>query len=304
MRKTFLAILLFFIFGCESPKENTGAKALHKTYPCPQSFKTDVAWIVLEWNGKPEYGGYGSGFIINKEKGAFFTNKHVSDTFDALGRGSHKILFNCGIYDAEIVKTALFADVALVRITGLFDSSGFPDPAPFAGEKTKVGDKIVVEGFHVHPYWVRKADEDAGYKFSVIPIFRDYYNLGTKNLDKEQEVVFETLEAVVVAVDEKIKVEGQGSGIMQSLRENMNLYIKIKTTKDHKFPFSGLSGTVVRNEKGETIGIFTAGPQLEYDPETKEDLPDGSFLAERVFKTAFLTPIESAENLRLYLNER
>jgi len=285
--KAFLILInLIFVFSCRPARKNVDVEIFPKTYLCPDDLKTDVAWIILEWNGKPVYGGYGSGFLINKKTGVFLTNKHVSNVFDVLGKGSHKIFFNCKVYNAAILKTSVLADAALVRITDSFDSSDFLKPAPFAGEKAKVGDKVVVEGFHVHPYWVRKADEEEGYKFPVIPVFRDYYNLGTKNLDKEQEVVFETLEAVVVAVDRKIEIKGQGSGIIQDLRESTNLYVTIKTTKDHKFPFSGLSGTVVRNGKGETIGIFTAGPELE-----------------RVFKTAFLTPIESVENLKLYLEK-
>lgn len=301
LRALLILLCFVFIFSCRPDKDNASTPQSPRNYPCPQGLKTDVAWIVLEWNGKPIYGGYGSGFLIDKEKGAFFTNKHVSDMFNALGKGSHKIFFNCEVYNAKIVRTAPFADAALVQITGSFDSSNFPDSAPFAKEKVKVGDKVVVEGYHPHSYFVRMADEEEGYKFLLVPIFKDYYNLGTKNLEKEREVVFEKLEATVTAIDQKIKVEGQGEGIVQDLRENANLYIEIKTTKDHKFPFGGLSGTVIRNEKGETIGILTAGPELEYDPETKVELPDGSFLAERVFKTVSITPIASVEDLRLYL---
>jgi S1-C subfamily serine protease len=39
-----------------------------------QNFKTDVAWIVLEWNGQPQ--DYGSGFLVDKDRGEFYTNKH------------------------------------------------------------------------------------------------------------------------------------------------------------------------------------------------------------------------------------
>ena len=309
MKKRFLQIPLIllcfiFIFSCRPGKNNANTEKNPRTYPCPQGLKTDVAWIVLEWNGKPVYGGYGSGFLIDKAKGAFFTNKHVSDMFDALGKGSHKIFFNCKVYNVKIVKTSLLADAALVQITDPVGSSGLPDPAPFAKEKVKIGDEVVIEGYHLHPYFVRMSDEEEGYEFPLIPIFKNYYNLGTKNLGKEQEIVFEKLEATVTATDQKIKVEGQGEGIAQGIREDMNLYIEIKTTKDHKFPFGGLSGTAVKNKKGEIIGIFTAGPQLEFDPETKEELPDGPVSIKRVFKTALLTPIESVENLISYLDKR
>ncbi len=283
----FLILLCFvFVSSCRPGKRSSGTDNRSKTYPCYQGLKTDVAWIVLEWNGKPVYGGYGSGFLVDKEKGAFFTNKHVSDVFNSLGKGSHKVFFNCKVYNAEIIQTAPLADAALVRITDSFSSSSFPDPAPFAKEKVRVGDKIVVEGYHPHPYFVRMADNEEGYKFPLIPIFKDYYNLGTRDLEKEKEIVFETLEAMVVAVNKKIPIGGQGSGIVQDLREDINVYIEIKTAKDHRFPFGGLSGTVARNRKGETIGIFTAGPTYELE-----------------YKMAFLTPAELVENLKSFLNK-
>jgi len=288
---------LTFIVSCQRGAKNTETKSYFKTYPCLAGLKTDAAWIVLEWNGKPVYGGYGSGFLIDKEKGLFLTNKHVSDLFDLLGKGSHKIFFNCRVYNAKVIGTSVLADAALVRITDLFDFSDFPNPKPFAGEKIKVGDYVVVEGYHLHPYWVRESDEAEGYKFPVVPIFRDYYNLGTKDLDVEREVVLETLDGVVVAVNEKVKIEGQGSGITQNVRESANIYIRAKTIKNHKFEFQGLSGSVVRNRKGETIGILTASPKVEYDPGTKIKLPDGSFLAKRVFKTFLVTPISSVRDL-------
>ncbi len=304
LRASLILLCSVFVFSCRPGKNNANNEKTPGIYPCPQGLKVDIAWIVLEWNGKPEYGGYGSGFLVDKERGAFFTNKHVSDMFNALGKGSHKIFFNCKVYNVKTVQAAPLADTALVQITDPFDFSDFPDSAPFAKEKVKVGDKVVVEGYHPHPYFVRMSDKEEGYDFPLIPIFKSYYNLGTKDLEKEREVVFEKLEATVIAINQKIKVEDQGEGIVQGIREDMNLYIKIRTIKDHKFSFGGLSGTVVRNKKGETIGIFTAGPQLEYDPETKTELPGGSFLAKQVFKTALLTPIESVENLRLYLKER
>lgn len=301
----FLVLLCFiFVFSCRSGNNSVNVENKSRTYPCSRDLKTDVAWIVLEWNGKPVYGGYGSGFLIDKEKGGFFTNKHVSDMFDALGKGSHKIFFNCEVYNAKIVKTSSLADAALVQITDTFNPLNFLDPAPFSKEKAKIGGKIIVEGFHPHPYWIRESDKEEGYKFPLTHIYKDYYNLGTKNLEKEQEVVFEKLEAVITAIDQKFKIKGQGSGIVQGLRESANLYIEIQTTKNHKFPFSGLSGTVVRNKKGETVGIFTAGPEVEYDPETKKELPDGSFLAKQVFRTAYITPIESVKDLRLYLESK
>ncbi len=295
-RSVFFVFVCFIFSSCGSRPDDNPIK---HTPIYEQNFKSDIAWVVLEWNGKPENGGWGSGFLVNKEKGAFYTNKHVGDVFNQLGRGSHKILFNGKVYNGVVVKTDILVDVALMQITDPFDSSEFPDPAPFAEEKVKVGDRVFVEGFHVHPYRIREKDIAEGYDFPLVPIFKSYYRLGTKNLDQEQEVVFERLEAEVTGVDKKTAIQGQGTGIIQSLRNESNLYIEIKTLKDHKFSFGGLSGTVVRNNKRETIGIFTAGPEEEYDPIAQSQ--DGFVLLKQVYRTANITPIEAVAKLKDYL---
>lgn len=289
------ATLCLLTLACNSGVEEVSSCNLAETYNQP--FKTDVAWIVLEWNCSPI--GWGSGFLTDREKGILFTNKHVSNVFNRLGRGSHKIFFNGRVYNAAIIKTDILSDAALVQITDQFNYSEFTDPAPFAQEKVKVGDKVVVEGFHIHPYQIRQSDIEDGYDFPLIPIFRDHYKSGTLNLDKEREIVFEKLEAEVSEVDKKIMVREQGTGITQVIRNTSNLYIEIKTVKDHKFSFGGLSGTVVRNTKGETIGIFTAAPRQEYD--FVDELPNGFVMLQQVFKTAYVTPIGATKNLRQYI---
>ncbi|KKT82007.1 MAG: hypothetical protein A3B99_02130 [Candidatus Yanofskybacteria bacterium RIFCSPHIGHO2_02_FULL_44_12b] len=289
------AVICFFLFlGLVGCRPDSGSHD-ERPFFFEQNFKTDVAWVVVEWNGKPYT--YGSGFLINKERGIFFTNKHVSKMFDGLGSGSQKVFFNGKIYNAVTVKTAPLSDAALVSITDRFQFSDFPEPSPVATEPVKVGDRVIVEGFHPHPHAVRKADEAAGYKFPTLNIFRGYYGLTARDLEKETEIVFERLEATISAVDKKAEISDQGSGVVQGLRNLINLHIEIKTDKDHRFSFGGLSGTVVRNKKGETIGIFTAGPEVEFDPDTKQDLPDGGFVANRVFKTGLLTPMRSVDDL-------
>ena len=284
-------ILALAVFACGKPDK---PEMILPTYQ--QDFKTDVAWIVLEWNGKPT-GGWGSGFLVDRQKGLFYTNKHVSEVFNALGQGSHKMFFNGKVYNIKTLKTEPLVDAALVRITDKFDSSEFPEPARFVEDKLKVGDRVVVEGFHVHPYAVRQVDEEAGYKYPTLTIFSDYYKMPTKDITKEQEIVFERLEAQVTAIEKKIAIGGQGSGVVQNLRNTTNSYVEIKTKKDHLFSFAGLSGTVVRNEQGETVGIFTAGPEVEVDPDTGQKLPGGITIMKRVFRTAYLTPIQ-AVNLK------
>ena len=282
-----VAVLSFLFFiSCKADKKKPERR---NTYS--QEFKTDIAWVVLEWNGKPKYGGWGSAFLADKKSGTFFTNKHVSDKFDSLGKGSQKIFFNGRVYDLTVLKTPPLADVAVVKIDGPFDFSDFPEPASLAGEKVKKGDKVVVEGFHPHPYFVRKGNElEEGYNEKPLSIFKDYYNMGTKNLEKEIEIVFERIDGVVEEVDVVVPVNllDGSRGIINRTREIANRYIKIRTDKDHKFSFGGLSGTAVRNLKRETVGIFTLEFQGEFEMQKDASL-------EPVFKTTFATPIQAVK---------
>ena len=73
----------------------------------------------------------------------------------------------------------------------------------------------------------------------------------------------------------------------------------MKTARNHKFSFAGLSGTLVVNEKGEFAGIVTAGPlpRLEYDPSGKIkdiSIPEGYKV---VADTINLTPFFVLEDL-------
>ena len=123
MIRLFPVLVLLAIVSCGQKPKEADNDCGERTTP-PQGFKTDAAWIVSEWNCSP--GGYGSGFLINKEYGAFYTNKHVINEFDNYGKGSHKIYFNGKFYNAEVVKVPPLRDAAIIRITDEFDSSEFP----------------------------------------------------------------------------------------------------------------------------------------------------------------------------------
>ena len=284
---------LLLLIACKPPPPSE-ANVFRRDKIYPQSFKSDSAWIVLERNGRVY--GYGSGFLADKERGAFYTNKHVSDMFNTLGRDSHKIFFNGRVYNAEVVKTPPLIDAALVCIVDSFDFSEFPEPAPVSKTKTKIGDTVVIQGFHPHPFFVRTVDKAMGHEFPLVPIFRTYYDMDTRFADKEIEVVFETIPAKITELNAKLEFEVDPSDIVGGARNRSNRYIKVETLKDHLFPFGGLSGSAVRNADGEIIGILTAGPSMEFDPE-----PDEQGFLNRVFKTVYLTPIEEVEILRKYL---
>lgn len=316
--QAFLLLMCFvFIFSCRPNKDDTNADKSLRTYPCPQGLKTDIAWIVLEWNGKPRYGGYGSGFLIDKKKGAFYTNKHVSDVFNALGKGSHKIFFNCGVYNAKIIRIAPLADAALVQITDRFNFSSFPDPAPLAKEKVKIGDRVFIGGFHPHPYAIRESNRfEEGYNELLVPIYKEYYRTKiyyngrrTSDLNDEMEVVFEKIEGKIVALnltwEDVMKRKGKNAtadSFIKSLGNKINLFYEIRLFKDHKFPFEGLSGSSVRNSRGEIVGITTRQDvdRYEYD---KEELERKGFTdAKQLWDTVYIIPVESVANLRQYLD--
>lgn len=301
-----LALGLLVISCGNKPAEKT----VVRNYP--QNFKTDIAWIVLEWNGKPY--GYGSGVLVDREHGAFYTNKHVSDTFDTLGKGSHKIFFNGKVYNAKIVKTPKLVDAALIRITDPFDSSEFPETAKFSTEDLKVGDQLFMGGLHPHGYWIREADKDEGYDYPLVPIYKDYYNMGTIHLDREKEVVFEKLEGKVVELDltwaEVMKRLEERTGekfppgsFTEQAENRSNLFIEAKILKDHKFPFGGLSGSPARNSKGEIVGILTRQDTHRFDYDEKELEEKGQTeIKKQLWDTVYIVPIKFIENLRQYLN--
>ena len=324
MKKRFSLVFLIllccvFIFSCRPGKDNTNIENKTRTYPCPQGLKTDVAWIVLEWNGKPRYGGYGSGFLNDKEKGIFFTNKHVSDMFNVLGKGRHKIFFNCEVYNAKIVRIDPLADAASIQITDPFNSSNFPDSAPIAKEKIKVGDKVLIEGFHPHPYAIRESNRvESGYNELLVPIYKEYYRMKVyyggrriSDLDNEMEVVFEKIEGRVIALnltwEDIMKKKGKDAaadGFIESLGNKINLFHEIRIFKDHKFPFGGLSGGPVRNSMGEIVGITTRQDVDRYEYDEEEFKSKGFAEAKNLWDTVYITPIESVADLRQYLDKK
>ncbi|MBI2058047.1 MAG: trypsin-like peptidase domain-containing protein [Candidatus Yanofskybacteria bacterium] len=298
-----VAAVWFILFSpaCDSRPLKTEKP---NTYPHPKDLKTDVAWIVLEWNGKPKYGGYGSGFLVDKYSGSFYTNKHVSDMFDSLGRGSQKVFFNGKVYNLAVVKVPALRDAAIVQIKDSFDFSEFPDSAPIAEEKVKKGDKVLIEGFHPHPYFVRESNKaEGGYNEKLVSIFKEYYNMGTRNLEKEVEVVFESFTGVVVETDASVFLNSpSGSGgITNRAREMTNTYFMVKTDKDHKFSFGGLSGTAVKNTRGEIVGILTV-EKTDFK-ELEKDENAGIKVVEIVFDLVGVTPIESVVSFRDYLKK-
>jgi len=288
------AFLFIFLLSCRG--KDVDSHTVIKTYP--QNFKSDVAWIVSEWNGKPA--GYGSGLLVDKEHGAFYTNKHVSDMFNSYGKGSHKIFFNGKIYNAEVVKVPALRDAALVRISDNFDSSEFPEPASFSAGKIVKGQTVILEGFHPHPQSIIDSNKNEGYDEILVPIWDKHYNLGTSNYDKSIEMVYEKIAGKVISVDAVAPLGVED--IVDLARELSNTYVMVRTLKDHKFSFGGLSGTIVRNTTGEIVGMVTIEKE-NFEPDTEEmnRSQDGNQYVKKVFNIIGFTPIASVANLKDYL---
>jgi hypothetical protein len=293
MFNVFFAALCVLLLSIGCGPTLPEKKARKTTYS--QSIVTNSCWVVLEWNGEPY--GWGSCFLIDKEKGAFYSNKHVSDMFNSIGRGSHKIFFNGKIYSVRIVQALPLVDAALIKITDPFNPADFPDPSPISTEKPKIGDELLLEGMHVHPYLIREIDKEEGYNFPVIPIFKDYYGIGTRDVDREREVVLEKLNAAVISTDKKVSISSDS--LAQGIRNFSNTYIGARTSKNHNFSFGGLSGSPVKNSKLEIIGILTIEEQRTQEV---EDLGGGFKLLKKVYDTIDITPIAQVEELRKYLD--
>lgn len=293
-----LGLCVIYIFSAPCKDVPKPVQNSPKTYS--QNMKTDVAWIVLNWNGQPF--GYGSGFLVNKEKGIFYTNRHVRRMFDKLGKNSHKLFFNGKVYRIEAGKTFQMDDAAEVRIIDPFDPSEFPEPVLFAEEEPGAGDLIFVGGMHPHPYYIREQDKAEGFEYEIIPIFRDYFLQGTKNISKEREMVFEIIDGKVVDTEVTVKniqersgKELRFEGMIEDMRNIANFYTQVRISKDHKFSFGGLSGSPAKNARGEIVGILTMQDLGRFDYDKDELQKHGAVVATQLFDTVYIAPIRSIE---------
>ena len=89
--------------------------------------------------------------------------------------------------------------------------------------------------------------------------------------------------------DVKVKIEGG--------REAN--YILAKTARNHLFSFGGLSGSRVKNKKGEVIGIFTGETsKTEVDPKSYDHSTDSFAIKEPIFDQVLITPMELLRDLQ------
>ena len=275
------ASLLIVTAGCNDPierRELNKYKAQNR-YVEKQDLVTQTAFLAMEVDGKLRYdfqgnleeGSYASGFLISKKKGLFKTAYHFAEHLGENGFDWCRLFINGRVYRAELYRALSNRDSAVIKIIDNFSETDFPEAPVFSSRKVKVGDKIFIEGYHPHPYYIRLKDQESGKKFQIIPLLKNYYQ--TVNMDKEDytEVVYEVLEAEVMAVDKswadllrEIKDKNSSKDNLQVTLENQiqNFFV-IRTEGDHLFSFGGLSGTVIKNDRGEVVGEVTAGPALQ-----------------------------------------
>ena len=307
MRKVILCGILFFsalfFIACSPPStENT----FRKEGKYPSNFKVPVAFLVNEWAGKPKI--LASGWLIDGGNGTFFSAKHHTDTFmnDTVELGAHecKIFLNGQVYDCLVVQVPPLRDAVVLKISGSFDQAGFPQPYKISETKLKIGETVYVQGFHPHPSEVTKSNLNDGLRDLIVPIFKTFYGLREADPERQKEVVFDSLEAVVTGINEHIKIGAEHEQDVESgLKFGVNEYVKVVTKINHKFSFGGLSGGVVvrLNTQGipEAVGILTAedSVRLEYDKK-------GKLMNKKVkiyvSDTMFITPIYTVKDLYEY----
>lgn len=232
-------------------------------YVDKQELAAQTAFLVLEIDGKLKYdykgdleeGAYASGFLISRNRGLFKTAYHFSRHIGENGVNWCRLFINGRVYRAGLYRASSSLDSAVIKILDEFNESDFPEVPPFASIPAKVGDKVSVEGYHPHPYVVRMQDLESGKKFQLIPLLKNYYQTVRVDTEDYTEIVYEVLEAEVIAVDQVRKF-----GEMDDLAEGIHRFFMIRTKDNHFFSFRGLSGTVIKNQQGEVLGEVTGGP--------------------------------------------
>lgn len=298
----FMLIVVPLFCACDSPPvENVYRKEARFS----GSLNVPVAPIVVEWGGKPRV--MGSTWLIDGGHSALFSAKHVTDTFInytiELGANECKVFLAGKVYTCFIDRVPRLRDAVVINLLGLPNLAELPSAYKISTTKLKIGDTVFVQGFHPHPLEITKSNMADGLKDAVIPILKNFYELRQADPEKMSEIVFDSLEAKVVSINDHINIEDQDSDPLGKLKFDVNEYIKVITVRNHKFSFGGLSGGVLvrLNDQGalEAVGIVTAEKpeRLEYDEKGK--LKGGSDHIV-VFDTILITPIESVKDLYEY----
>lgn len=300
----FLVALYLFVLvsACNAPSvENV----YRKEGRFPGGLNVPVAFLVSEWAGKPRI--LASGWLIDGGNGTLFSAKHFTDVFMnntiELGANECKIFLAGKVYTAIVAQVPPLRDAVVLKIIGQFNQSELPKPYKIPTTRVRVGDKVFVQGFHPHPSEVINSNMLDGLNDLIVPILKNFYELREADPSRQREVVFDNIEATVVDINFHAAVENQQTDPLGKFKFKYNEFIKVVTTRNHKFSFGGLSGGVVVkiNEKGEpeAIGIVTAESPARYE---HMKIP-GGMLVRQVVDTMDITPIYSVKDLYDYARQ-
>lgn len=315
------AILLFITYACGPPPVNN---IYRKEGNYPSSLNVPVALLVAEWGGKPRV--MGSAWLIDGGSGALFSAKHVTDALIdnivEFGANECKVFLNGKVYFCIVIQVQPLQDAVVLKILGPINQapeessnsvlirqkilSELPTPYKISATKLKVGDKVFIQGFHPHPYKIMKSNMTDGLKELIVPILQTFYELREADPLRQREIVFDSLEAMVVGINDRIKIDQQGSDSGENLKFQKNEYVRVVTTRNHKFSFAGLSGGAVIkiNDQGvaEAVGIVTAEKpeRLKYN---KKGQLEGKPVVEIISDTILVTPIYLAKDLYDYARQ-
>ena len=300
-KRAFCFVFLTFLFsGCDGDS----SKKRHTVFR--QSITLPVAWLVIEWNGRPDV--MASGFLVDKEKGVFVTAKHFTDALDDLFPDEVKVFFNGKVYSASLAGLAGLRDAALLKLEEPFDPADFPEPYRIADEPVSVGDTVFIQGFHSHPLWLSTANKNNGRPDRMVFVLDDYYHVVMLDPTKKINVVFDNLKAVVLRLDTKHQIGKPGSGqsYLNRIRNEVNTYTDVRTKHNHVISFGGLSGGAATNKDGELTGIITAeAPQrFEFDPKGRLLTPRGFLIRGKLVRDEIsVTPIAEIKDLLRRIHE-
>ncbi len=242
-----------------------------------------------------------SGFVVDRQKGIFMTAKHFTDAVEGSGSDSFKLFTNGMAYDAYVMKVPPLRDAALVRLEGKFDPKDISAPYHLASVPLKKGDTVFFQGMHPHPCPVRNSNAADGFPDIIVPILKDYYGIMMRDCLHESEIVFDDLESNVVDLNSHILLNAaEKDAKLGRILYDANFYYRLKTKRNHKFSFGGLSGGPALNAKRELVGLNTAeeAARFKFTPEPqKEKNSSAGIKIEKVEDTLFITPIGTVQDL-------